>query len=280
MKDRRQAGAIALVALLAAATALGFSEVPKDSARALGVTRGRPFTAGAVFLHGKYLEPPYVVERWGTGLRINGKFVSGQIVDWTEFLKTQSGVKVTRTEAAVPAAPAPTPAPAAVADVDENSLDDLFDDDPKPKKKAEPPRRAAPARPKTTVSYSFDGTFVPNDTTRALVKRINAARTEIDRILRAGGFLCFGNSYSRVAGDARTLQTMLEKLPEIQQRANSVDEFRASIRQAHLVYLNEVLCEEMFRNRMDYPKLRDLRMRIKKDLQWQEILDGVKQPLL
>ena len=277
MKDRRQAGAIALVALLAAATALGFPEIPKDSARALGVTRGRPFTAGAVFLHGKYIEPPYVVERWGTGLRINGKFVSGQIVDWTDFLKTQAGVKVTRTEVAAPAAPAP--APASVADVDESSLDDLFDDDPKPKKAAPPPRSAAPARPKTTVSYSFDGTFVPNDATRALVNRINAARTEIDRILRAGGFLCFGNSYSRVSGDARTLSAMLESLPEIQQRANGVDEFRASIRQANLVYLNEVLCEEMFRNRMDYPKLRDLRARIKKDRQWQEILNGVNQPL-
>ena len=104
-------------------------------------------------------------------------------------------------------------------------------------------------------------------------------RTEIDRILRTGGFICFGDSYSRVSGDKRTLMAMLERLPELEQRSESLDDFRSGVRSAGLVYLNEVLCEDLFRNRIDYRKLKERRERIKSDQKWSQILDEVSDPV-
>ena len=270
---------------MAATGAFAFQPIPKEGAKALGVTRGKPFSAGAVFINGKYIEPPYVVERWGTGIRINKEPVTGQVIDWNEFLKTQEGVKVEKKTEAVPVAPVVQQAAApAVEDVDSSSLDDLFDDDPKPvKRKSTSPARsstvARPPVPRTSVSYVLDGEFKDNDTSKALVGRINETRTEIDRILRAGGFICFGDAYSRVTGDKRTLMAMLERLPELEQRSESLDAFRAGVRSAGLIYLNEVLCEDLFRNRIDYRKLKERRERIKSDQKWSQILEDVSDPV-
>ena len=264
--------------IMTAAAAFAFPMIPKDSAKALGVTKGKPFSSGAVFINGKYLEPPYLVERWGTGLRINSCPVSGQIVDWNEFVKTQAGAvkTVQPEEKPVVEKMAPEPAVAEDSASDENSLDDLFDDAPKPKKKktvrkfvprAQPVQRSAP-------TYSFSGEFVLNDSSRALLARVNSARTEIDRILRSGGFICFGESYPRVVGDQRSLLTLLEKLPELQQNATSTQSFCAGARAAQLIYLNEVLCMELFQNRVDYRKLRELREKLKKEQLWKKLMNG------
>ena len=273
----------AFAAAFMATAASGMQEIPKASARALGVTRGRPFSNGVVFIEGKYVAPPYVVERWGNGIRINSKPVTGPVIPWSEFLKTQDGVKVTKTEMpAAPAAPAAAPAASVQDDIDDTSLDDLFDDDPKPKKKKAPASAApaAPAAPRTTVTYSLDGDFMPNAASRALVSRINAVRTEIDRLLRNGGFICFGESYSRVTGDSRSALTLLEKLPMLQRRSETLADFRASVRAAGLVYLNEVLCEELFRNRLDYPRLLERCERLKQDAEMRNMLETISKPLL
>ena len=271
-----------LAASVAAASAFALPEIPKASARALGVTRSKPFSNGLVFINGKYIPPPYVVERWGTGIRINSKPVTGPLIPWSEFLKTQEGVKVSKSESA-PASAAPA-APAAASqtdDVDDTSLDDLFDDDPKPKKK---PRAstasAAHASPKTTVSYSLEGEFVQNAATKALVSRINAVRTEIDRILRNGGFICFGENYSRVSGDSRALLKMLEKLPSLQKRSETFREFKAGVRAEGLVYLNEILCEELFRNKVDYLRLHERYEKLKRDNDVQNMLKSISTPIL
>lgn len=275
-----------LVGSVIALGAFAFQPIPGESAKALGRTRGKPFSSGAVFVNGKYIEPPYVVERWGTGIRINGMQVTGQILDWNEFLKTQTNVKVEKKEVA-PAQPAPAPAPVQPAAVtsaaDEmSSLDDLFDDDPKPKKASSPKPFAAPAAPKPAkpvVTYVLDGEFKHNDETKALVGRINATRTEIDRALRSGGFICFGNSYSQVQGDKRTFMEMLEKLPEAMQRSSDEQSFHARIRAARLVYLNEVLCQDLYRNRTDYRKLKERREKIKSAQKWDKIIEEVSDPL-
>ena len=275
---------VLVLASVAVAAASGMPEIPKASARALGVTRGKSFSAGVVFINGKYIAPPYVVERWGTGIRINSKPVTGPIIPWSEFLKTQEGVKVTKTEAPPPPPPPQQAAPASSDADDDTSLDDLFDDDPKPKKPKSPTRSASAstqhAAPKTTVSYSLDREFVHNAATRALVAKINSVRTEIDRILRNGGFICFGDSYSRVMGDSRSVLTLLEKLPGIQRRSDTLQEFRANVRAAGLVFLNEVLCEELFRNKVDYPRLLDRYEKLKRDVDVQKMLNSISNPLL
>ena len=226
MREEKVKTLVLIAVAFAAVSVFAFQSIPKESAKALGVTRGKPFSSGMVFINGKYVEPPYVVERWGTGIRINSIPVTGQVIDWTEFLKTQPGVKVEKSETAVAPAkePKPMPAPASVpepsADVSASSLDDLFDDDPKPVKPAKVEPKAVAAAPvvskpaKTVVTYVLSGKFRHNDDSTALLKRINANRTEIDRTLRSGGFICFGDSYSQVQGDRRTLLELLEVLPD------------------------------------------------------------------
>lgn len=287
MKVNRGLKVLVFFLSLATTAAFAFQPVPKESAKALGVTRGKKFSSGVVFINGKYIEPPYVVERWGTGIRINSIPVTGQVIDWTEFLKTQEGI---RQEKKTIEAPNPSPAPVAsapkpVEDVDASSLDDLFDDDPKPVrskpavKPAAVSRPAVPAAPRTVVSYVLEGEFKMNEESKALRDRINAVRTEIDRILRAGGFICFGDSYSRVTGDKRTLLNLLDSLPELQQRSATLGAFRAGVRSANLVYLNEVLCEELFRNRVDYRKLMERREKIQSDRKWDQIIEEASDPL-
>jgi len=290
---------IMLAAMAIAALAQAFPEVPKASGKALKVTKGKSFDAGLVFVNGKFIAPPYVVDRWGNGIRINKVFVTGPVIEWSEFLKTQTGFKVTKSEepAATPApapvvetpAPAPEPEPEAEAEDDDSSLDDLFDDDPKPKKKkvvakkpvaVKPAKPAAPPKPKVTSTYSIDGDFVANDATKAMVSRINGVRTEIDRILRAGGFICFGDGYSRVTGDARTAAEMMEVLPELMQHGETLESFVTSTRQKRLYYLTEPVCQDIFRNRVDYRALQELRARRKKEQEFQNILKDASKPLL
>lgn len=280
-------GVVFVVVAMMATAVMAFQPIPKASARALGVTRGKLFSKGLVFINGKYLPPPYVVERWGTGIRINSTPVTGQIVDWNEFLKTQPGVKTVTTEpesvavseSAEPEAEAEatseTQPVGAAADV--NSLDDLFEDDsdendvkkkpaaarstPKPKVVHKP----AP-KPRATVSYVLEGDFVPNEETKALVKRINQMRTDVDRTLRSGGFLCFGDKYPNLSGDSRLLKKLLSKLPELQQQATDEADFVSSAYAANIVYLNETLLRELYKNRIDYLQLKRLRAKLNDNL--------------
>ena len=285
-----------------AASARAFPEVPRESYKALGATRGKLITTGLVFVNGKFVKPPYVVARWGTGIRINNIPVTGQIVEWSEFLKTQAGY---RPGVSVPApAAAPALAPAAVEpppppppaeeeeeadedDEDITSLDDLFDDNPKPKKKAAKPKKkkrpaaprprpapssAAAQQPAVVSPGTFEGEFVKNDAVKALRAKVNAARTEIDRQLRLGGFICFGDRYSRIVGDSRTAVKVLETLPELQMRSDSPAAFAASVRAAKLDYLNELVCEELYRNRIDYRPLQEHREKLRREHEWEKMM--------
>lgn len=281
-------GALLVVAVAAAGVAAAFEPVPREAAKALGITRGKQFSAGLVFINGKYIDPPYIVERWGTGIRVNSIPVTGQVIDWSEFVKTQDPSKLEKA-AAEPASAAPAytpPPPPKETKSDADALDDLFDDDPVPKKSttgasAAAYSRSVPQRPKPSAPrYVLSGEFVKNDASKALVKRINDLRTEIDGILRRGGFIFFGDGYSRVAGDARTAESMLGSLPELMQRSQNVDALRSGIRSAHMVYLNEILSAQLFSNRVDYRRLKDRRQQLKKDREWSNLLNEVNRPLL
>ena len=268
---------------LTAMSAAAFQPIPRESAKALGVTRTKPFVAGAVFVNGKFIDPPYTVERWGTGIRINQTPVTGQIVDWNEFLKTQDGVKIEKRTIESEAAPVAEESAVTSIKDSADALDALFDDDPNP---AKPSRSASttsvPSRsavPRTEVTYSIDGAFVPNEVSRALLKRVNDARTEIDRILRLGGFICFGNGYSRVTGDKRSLSKLMAALPDLLQKSSTVEAFNAGVRSAGLVYLNEALCADLFRNRADYRKLQRRNARIQSAEKWDQILQEVSDPV-
>ncbi len=261
---------IMMLLLLVPLFACAAIDIPKASGKALGVTKGKPFSSGLVFINGRYIEPPYVVERWGVGIRINGIPAVAQVIDWTDFIKTQAGVKVTKTEAPVPAAGdeesmGDEEEEEEPADIDDfidfdDALDDLFEDDSSEKKETKKPakkpaKKARPAKPRATVTYSLEGDFVPNEASRALVQKVNKSRAEIDAMLREGRFIFFGDRYARVSGDARTAAEILEKLPEIEKKSKSAAELVASVRASYLVFLTEPICRDLFQNRRDYLKL-------------------------
>ena len=261
---------IVVVAGFVAMAAMAFQPIPKASAKALGVTRGKQFSSGLVFINGKYVKPPYLVERWGPGLRINGRGISGEVIGWSEFIKTQSGVKVTKT-----AAPAAPTAPAVERTEDEASLDDLFDDAEKGAKKGGKKSFRTVRKPsQPSVTYSFDGEFAPNATTKALVDKINAARTDVDKKLRTGGIFFFGDGYSRVTGDAGTAWKILKTLPEAQRDNESAEALASALRTAGLVFLPDALCQDLYRNRVDYRALMDRRDSWQQDAQVEKLLNN------
>ena len=272
----RQCGIFFSVLLLAMASGAAI-EIPKASGKALGVTKGKSFSEGLVFVNGRYVPPPYVVERWGVGIRINEIPVIGAVVDWADFLKTQNGVKVTKTESAAPEPAAPEPVQTYTPSDDfDMSLDELFDDAPKqkkPVKKPAPPRRVKQPKTTTTVTYSLDGEFEPNEASKALVEKINKVRTEINTTLMSGGFICFGEKYPRVTGDARTSELMLDKLPEIMLGSASLPSFTSAVRAAGLQFLTEPVCSDFFRNRRDYIKLKSRRERRKQGSEIEKIVE-------
>lgn len=297
MKNRRTIFVFTLAGVcLAVLSAGAFQPVPKESGKALGVTRGKPFSKGHVFVDGKYVPPPYVVERWGTGLRINSIPVTDQVVPWDEFVRTQVGATASTQTVEVVSVrfvtetigPAPEAEPAKGED---DGLDELFGDDydspdakakEKERKKEKPKtvtKRIEEKVPKTVVTYSLTGDFVPNDASKALLGRINKARTEIDRILRADGFACFGGRYAQVTGDRRAAQAFLKVVTELQLHSESAAAFYAGARSANLVCLTKTLCEDLFRNRLDCRKIRERQEKLDSDRELKRIVKEVLDPV-
>ena len=273
MIDRRLFG-VAMALVFASSAAFGMQEIPKASAKALGVTRGKPFSSGVVFIEGKYLPPPYVVERWGNGIRINSTPVTGQIVNWNEFLKTQKGVKVVKTETVTAAPPPAAASPAPSSDDDDTSLDDLFDDEPKPKKAKKAAKKPAGPRKVTTTKVEFDGEFEMNAASQKMVARINSRRTVIDQKLRAGGFVFFGSDYAGTSGDAATAKKIIAVLPEAMQTATSEAQLSSICRSHGLSFLSAPIIADLFENRDGYVRLVERRRKMAEEAKWNNMLNG------
>lgn len=239
-----------------------FTPAPKEAVRALKITKGKPFSSGVVFINGKFIEPPYVVERYGNVLRINKIQITNAIIDWSEFLKTQDSSVITKTEVVEESKAAePEPEPVAATpistDDDDDPLADLFDDSPAPKKTGrKQAAHHAPAKkseaPKTATTVALTGEFDLNAKAAMMVNKINVMRTEIDASLRRGGFFCFGSTYSRVSGDRAAANKILQDVPKIMKDNSEYGPFSDGIRRAGFVYFPPNLVKEMFANRVDY----------------------------
>lgn len=276
-----------LLVLLAAAI-LGASileaaprrKVPAAAVKNLKITRGKPIRTGMVFIDGEFISAPYTIERYGTALRINGKQITGPLIPWEEFLKTQAGAKVTTSTTEVPAeAGAPEPEEPE-EDLFEDEDDDdplaaLFDDEPKPKKakakKAAKKKKPAGPRQVTTTKVEFDGEFEMNPACQKLVDRINSRRTLIDQNLRNGDFYFFGSGYSGANGDSALAAKMLQVLPEAMRSANAGDQLHATLRAKGLPFLSAPICNDLMAHRNDYLKLIELRKKLEADAQYNSL---------
>ena len=269
--------------IFAAACANAFSPIPKESAKALGATKGKSVKTGLVFVNGKFLRPPYVVERWGTGIRINKTPVTGQVVAWSEFLKTQNPSVVTTEAPAECDTPPSEPPSEPDASDDESlddvlSLDDLFDAEDETEAKPEPKAKPKSAKPKAPPppTMKLTGKFEKNDAAKALIKKINNSRTEIDRQLRNGNLLCFGDRYARIVGGVQAVADVLENLPEAQMKATSAADLQRMLRAARLDYLHELIIQDFYENRIDYRRLQDYRKKLHEDQDLDKTIEATR----
>ena len=263
----------------AAKRGVTFATVPKQALVELKATVGKPFSAGLVFVNGKFLDPPYKVERYGTALRINGIQVTNEIVPWTEFLKTQPGARVEKVETPLSAA-ATAAGQAAAAEEPEveesydssDDIDDLFDDDPKPKKKttkkpaAKRPVKAATPPPATTIV--FDGEFKPNDKTKQMVARINKARTRVETTLRNGGSYFFSARSMPISVDRLPTEMLLSSLPDVMKSNTTFEQFSSAARAKGLTFISDKVMRDLFRNRLDYIRLQARAKAVKEGGKW------------
>ena len=283
----RKLAAILAMALVVSIAQADFAPNPKGAVKALKVESGKPFRSGMVFIDGKYIPPPYTVQRYGLVLRINKIPVTGPLIPWERFVKTQEGVKATKTVTGGGETPAeetvdlpeiPEEDDDDMYGDDDFLLSDLFDDEPAVKKsssasKNRPARKPKPRKPTVTVTYSFDGEFKHNDKTKALLKKISQARTDIDAHLRKGGFVCFGSRYTCVKGDSGTARIVLDKLPGLMQNSPDAKSLATGVRASGISFFPEALCEDLFSNRVDYRKLLERQKALKDDEQINNLIN-------
>lgn len=254
---------ILLVALSAAMTACAaapaFEKVPDAANAALKGSRGKPVRKGIVFVNGHYLPQPYVVARYGTAIFVNNVQVTDQIVSWKMFLATQPGGAVS----------VPAPAPAAPAKK-ATAIDDLFDD-------GGTPAAAAPTQEAAPAADAGGSTFVANERSKQLLKRISDYRTAVNRRLLNGGMCFFGKAYARVDVPPRLARGLLDVLPEAIRDASDGNDLYNRMRAKGFVFMGASLCADLIEHRADYTALIELRKKMKEDEDVQKLISTGSQ---
>lgn len=251
-----------------------FESVPRQALVELKATVGKPFSSGLVFIDGKYLAPPYKVERYGTAIRISGHQVTGQIIRWDEFLKTQPGARVEQPEASEDAEAPESDETESAPEVSPYDIDSLYYDEGA---SAQRTRTAAakPAARKPAPVVVFEGQFKANEKTRAMVASINKLRSDIELALRKGGSCFFGTRYSMITADRGPTDMFLESMPLVMKDNNTFAAFSSAARAKGVTYLSESVMRDLFRNRLDYIRLQDRAKAIKEERKWGAILNRV-----
>ena len=244
--------------VVATQAAPGFEQVPDPAMTALKGTRGKPFSSGIVFCNGAYVKPPYRIIRYGTAIYVNDQQVTDQIVPWKSFLATQDGY-------VPPAAPVKAAAPA-----EKKSVDDLFDD--APAKPAPGEKSAAVAAEEAAAAAGFS----PNAKSEALLKKVNAARLEVQRKLKDGNICFFGARYGRVVVEPRIAKALLDVLPEAISDAADGAALAATLRAKGFVFMHRDLCDDLIEHRSDYPQIIERRRVLRDEASLQQMFKGAQ----
>ena len=117
-----------------------------------------------------------------------------------------------------------------------------------------------------------DASFVPNDHSRALLKRINDQRSYYDRKLREGNVIFFGTRYSPVTVDSRLVRSLLAVLPEAMREAEDGAQLFAVLRGKGITYLSREVCDDLIENRTDNRQMIEYRKAIEKDHELRKLL--------
>ena len=262
--------------LLSAALAVGvlcaapppeplFEKVPAPAVTALRIAKGKMIPTGLVFVNGKLLPGPYIVSRHGTAIKVNREQVTGQIVPWSQFVVGGTPRPAPRPPAAAPAAPPPPPPPA-------SSVDDLFEDAP-----AKPAATGRPAAPALVAAPPPPaGDYADTPRTRALLKRINEFRTDVDRTLRGNGVYFFSVRHTPIRVEARQAETLLAILPNALRDANDARQLQGVLRSRGITLPPEV-CADLMTDRALFMKIRDRVREIKEEQSFRKMLEKAQK---
>ena len=243
-----------------------FEKVPPPAVTALRIAKGKMISTGLVFVNGKLIPGPYIVSRHGTAIKVNREQVTGQIVPWSQFVVGGTPRSAPRPPAAAPAAPPPPPPPS-------SAVDDLFEDAP-----AKPAVTGRPAAPAPVAAPPPPaGDYVDTPRTRALLKRINEFRTDVDRTLRGNGVYFFGVRHAPIRVEARQAETLLAILPNALRDANDARQLHGILRSRGITYLPPEVCADLMTDRALFMKIRDRVREIKEEQSFRKMLEKAQK---
>ena len=258
----------------------GFPPVPKAAIAELKRAVGGPISKGVVFVNGRYIAPPYKVERCGNAISVNSVQVTAPLVDWNEFLRQQQGYRVETVPYPPERKMVEEDVPFEIeeeieVEVSDDDVDDLFGDEEK-KPDAAAKKNVRKIRKKVkriemrrqTVEKEvpsdrpprkvvrFDGEFRHNFRVRALLAKIDGERSLIEKRLRDGWIVCYGAKYPRAEGDAAAARQVLSQLWRVEKESSTLDGFVSAAQSSGLGFLPIGVLRDLFSNRLDYPKLK------------------------
>ena len=255
-----------------------FASPQMEAVKKLKLRVGYPVQKGLVFVNGKYIEPPYKVERYGTVIRINSVQVTNPIVPWEQFLKTQSGYRIETSQGDYKIETVEEDVPVEIeeeveVEVANAQLDSLFEDDV-PQNADNSETRKVKRKIKRVVMQKkcvekkvlvegsrkkvvkYDGEFQFNYKVNGFLSKIDKERELIEKRLRSGWLLCFGSSYKRVEGDSVATRQVLDVLWRVQRDNNNLEAFVSAAQNETLGFLPRKVLIDFFKNRFDYVKLK------------------------
>ena len=109
------------------------------------------------------------------------------------------------------------------------------------------------------------------------MKKVNAARVEIQRKLK-DGYICFyGARYPRVIVEPRVAKSLLAVLPEAISDAPDGAALAAAMRAKGFAFMGRELCEDLVRNRADYPKILERRRALEEEEALRRMMERARE---
>ena len=149
-------------------------------------------------------------------------------------------------------------------------MDDLFDDEPQPVRQPV----AVPVPANTPPPAVPAGEYADTPRSKALLKRINDYRTDIDRTLRNNGVFFFSARHSPIRVESRMAKDLMAVLPDALRDANDARQLYEILRRKGITYISAAACADLVRDRALYMKVRDRLREIKEEQSFRKMLDG------
>jgi hypothetical protein len=269
----RQCGIFLFFLLVPFFAGAAFNPPAQESVDKLKIKKLSSIRNGLVFINGKYIAPPYTLERRGTAIYINSNQATQEVVPWDNFLKLQQGYRIEKIVPEGKKVIVEESVPVEIeeeveVEVAEENFDDLFGDEAssadsgkthKVKRKikrteyrVQKVEKIIPSDEPAVDKVCYDGPFRYNFRVKSLLSKIDRELETIGRNLSRGWIFCFGDSYPRAEGDHIAAKQVLDVLWVIGKRNSVKEAFINDAQSSGIGFLPRYVIEDFYRNRLDY----------------------------